>query len=109
MGQFQKELKERANILMNGEGNQEYDYGMIFTDDFHGTNVYTGTIRANNPREAAYNVVRKHTDLVDDWYRDRPDFLEPVFTVARNTDGTFTADIETHGLGEVGVSLTRIS
>jgi hypothetical protein len=31
--------------------------------------------------------------------------LEPVFEVSRNADGSFTVEIETHGLGDATVDL----
>lgn len=91
--------------IMNGSGSTKFDYSIIVTDEFD-TNVYTGQIRGNDLNSAARNVVRARTDWLDEGFGD---VLEPVITISRDSDGNFIVDVESHGLGEAGIVLERIS
>jgi len=64
--------------------------------------AYAGVIEGSDPRDAARNVVAYRTDILDD-----TGALAPVFTISRNSDGTFTAEVDTHGLGDIVVDLER--
>ena len=79
--------------------NLEYPEGNILTVDGP---AYAGSIDGADPRDAARNVLRERSDVLDDSLGDT---LEPVFEVSRNADGSFTVEIETHGLGDATVDL----
>lgn len=110
MTTYEEKLAD-AGILTYEEGSQEYGYICSFHDgvEYSGTILlvdgpaYAGTIRGNDPRDAARNVIRARSDILDDAYCTE---LEPVFTVERNADGTFTVEVETHGLGDATITLT---
>jgi len=101
-----------AGILVYEEGSEEYGYVCTFHDgvEHSGTILlvdgpsYAGTICGRDPREAARNVIRARSDILDDAYCTE---LEPVFTVERNADGSFTVEVETHGLGDATIQLMR--
>jgi len=65
---------------------------------------YAGVIRGNDPRHAARNVLKARSDILDDVYGEH---LEPVFDVTRNPDGSFTVEVDTHGLDDCTVQLLR--
>lgn len=101
-----------AGIISYEEGSEEYGYVCTFHDnmEYSGTiltvdgHSYAGTICGRDPREAARNVIRARSDILDDAFCTE---LEPVFTVERNADGSFTVEVETHGLGDVTIQLMR--
>lgn len=64
--------------------------------------AYAGVIEGRDPRDAARNVVAARTTILDD-----TGALAPVFTISRNSDGTFTVEVDTHGLGDITVDLQR--
>ena len=79
----------------------EYPEGTILLE---GGQSYAGVISGNDPRHAARNILRERTDILDDVYGDH---LEPVFDVVRNSDGSFTVEVDTHGLDDCVVHLLR--
>ena len=111
MTTYEEKMVE-AGIISYAEGSEEYSYVCTFHDnmEYSGTiltvdgHSYAGVIRGRDPREAARNVILARSDILDDAYCNE---LEPVFTVERNADGTFTVEVETHGLGDVTITLTR--
>lgn len=80
--------------------NMEYPEGNILTVDGP---AYAGSIDGADPRDAARNVLRERSDILDNTFAG----LEPVFTVERNADGSFTVEVETHGLGDATIDLLR--
>ena len=81
--------------------NMEYPEGNILTVDGP---AYAGSIDGADPRDAARNVLRERSDILDDSFGDT---LEPVFDVVRNSDGSFTVEVDTHGLDDCVVHLLR--
>ena len=101
-----------AGILSYEEGAQEYGYTITFHDgvEYNGTilleggHSYAGVIRGKDPRDAARNVIRARTDMLDEFYGDE---LELVYDVVRNADGSFTVEVDTHGLDDCVIQLQR--
>lgn len=99
-----------AGILSYEKGAQEYGYTISFHDgvEFNGTillesgHSYAGVIRGNDPRDAARNVILARTDMLDEFYGKE---LELVFDVVRNADGSFTVEVDTHGLDDCVIQL----
>jgi hypothetical protein len=82
----------------------KFDYSIIHTNDVD-TYIYTGEV-SGDLESAARSVLRERTDLLDDGFGDA---LAPTIEISRQADGTFIVDIDTHGLGEAGILLQKIS
>ena len=67
--------------------------------------ITRGQITANTPREAAEKVVSVCRPDLDDGF----DSLAPDFTIERNRDGSFTVEVDTHGLVDASVKLAVVS
>ena len=58
-----------------------------------------------SPSDAAIKIIEAYRpDLVEDGF----DHLAPVFTVERNQDGTFSVEVDTHGLVDASIELAVI-
>ena len=108
-------LKENIPHVLDSlfaDGTSEYGYTITFHDGvehngtilLEGGHSYAGVIRGNNPSHAARNVLKARSDILDDVYGEH---LEPVFDVTRNTDGSFTVEVDTHGLDDCTIELLR--
>ncbi len=68
--------------------------------------IQRGNITANDPQDATARIIEAlRPDLVED---DCPQ-LAPVITIERNQNGSFTVDIETHGLCNATLDLEQTS
>jgi hypothetical protein len=67
--------------------------------------ITRGNIVASNPREAAEKIVSACRPDLDDGF----DSLTPDFTVERNRDGSFSVEVDTHGLVDASVELEVVS
>lgn len=56
--------------------------------------IVRGRIEANDPRDAAEKIVSACRPDLDDGF----DSLAPDFTISRNRDGSFSVEVDTHGL-----------
>lgn len=70
--------------------------------------AYEGQAQAPSPRSAVEEAITKHANYLDvDFDLRGP--LAPVISLARNSDGTFTAEVETHGLGDLQIELEQVT
>lgn len=67
--------------------------------------IVRGQITASDPRDAAEKIVNAHRPDLDDGF----DSLVPDFTIERNRDGSFSVEIDTHGLVDAAVKLEVVS
>ncbi len=68
-------------------------------------NLTSGQVEASEPSIAILSVVRDNTDLLDDVFVG----LTPDIAVSRNSDGTFDAQVDTHGLKDFTIHLESVS
>ena len=68
--------------------------------------INRGNITANDPKDAIAKIVEAlRPDLSEDDFAH----LAPVITIERNQNGSFTVDIETHGLCNATLELEQTS
>lgn len=68
--------------------------------------INRGNIEANDPQDATARIIKAlRPDLAEGDFAQ----LEPVIAIQRNSDGTFTVDIETHGLCNATLELVKSS
>lgn len=83
--------------------------GPVHTDAIEspGDWAYEGKIQGMTPSGAVKEVITKHGNYVDvDFDFGGP--LAPVISLSRNSNGTFSAKVETHGLGDLQIDLEYI-
>jgi len=83
----------------------EYNYNLIIVDENDEVEILSGTIFGSEPRLAARTVIESKTE----WYESYCDALQPTITVERDSDGNFVVDVDSHGLGNAGIVLTKVS
>ena len=67
--------------------------------------ITKGKIEANTPKDATAKIIEVlRPDLVEDDFAH----LAPVITIERNQNGSFTVDIETHGLCNATLELEQV-
>ena len=67
--------------------------------------ITRGHIVASNPREAAEKIVSACRPDLDDGF----DSFAPNFTIERNRNGSFSVEVDTHGLIDASVDLEVVS
>ena len=67
--------------------------------------ISRGRVEASNPREAVLKILDGCRPDLDDGF----DSLTPDFTIERNRDGSFSVEVDTHGLVDASVELEVVS
>ena len=66
--------------------------------------ITRGKIEASDPRSAAELIVSALRPDLDDGF----DSLAPDFTIERNRDGSFSVEVDTHGLVDASIELEAV-
>lgn len=67
--------------------------------------IVRGYIEASDPRDAAEKIVNEHRPDLNDGF----DYLTPEFAIERNRDGSFSVEVDTHGLVDATIKLEKVS
>lgn len=70
-----------------------------------GDAIVLGHIVASDPRDAAEKIVNEHRPDLNDGF----DYFTPEFAIERNRDGSFSVEVDTHGLVDATIELEVIS
>ena len=63
--------------------------------------ITRGLVEASNPREAVTKILEGCRPDLDDGF----DALAPDFTIERNRNGSFSVEVDTHGLVDASIDL----
>jgi hypothetical protein len=106
--QFDKRSPQTARTLKGNKMKFEFElrspiHTSIIEADV--ARIVRGRIEASDPRDAAEKIVNEHRSDLNDGF----DYFTPEFEIARNRDGSFSVEVDTHGLVDATIELEKVS